>query len=85
MNGAALAARALVDGAGGALLAGPALALDEDGGRAVGHLLDERHHPPEGRAGADDRPLSQQVIEALLQRLVLLDEVATLQRPCRSA
>ena len=72
--------RALVDGARHALLARAALALDEHGGRAVGHLVDQRHHPAEGGAGADDRALPEQVVEALLQRLVLLDQVAALQR-----
>ena len=77
---AVLARRALVDGPRHALLAGAALAEDEHGGRGVGHLLDQRHHAPEGRAGADHRPLAQQVVQALLQRLVLLDELAALER-----
>ena len=43
----------------------------EHGGRAVRHLLHERHQPAEGGAGADHVALPQQVVEALLQRAVL--------------
>ena len=43
----------------------------EHGGRAVRHLLHERHEPAEGGARPDHVALPQQVVEALLQRAVL--------------
>ena len=73
------ARRAVVDGAGGQLLAGPALALDEHAGRAVGHLPDEGHHLLEGIADPDGIALAQKVVEALLEGAVLLDERAPLE------
>jgi hypothetical protein len=69
-----------VDGPGHALLARPALALDQHRGRRVGHLLHQHHHPAERRAGPDHRPLAEQVVQPLLQRPVLLDQVSPLER-----
>jgi hypothetical protein len=69
-----------VDGARHQLLAGAALTLDEHGGRRRRHLLDEHHHAAEGRAATDDRALAQQVVQALLQHLVPLDQLAALER-----
>jgi hypothetical protein len=69
-----------VDGADHGLLARATLALDQHGGRGVRHLIDQRHHATEGGAGADDRALPEQIVQALLQRLVLLDQLAPLQR-----
>ncbi len=79
MNGPFAAARSIVDGARHQLLAGAALALHEHGGRAVRHLLHQRHQPAEGGAGPDHVALPQQVVEALLQRPVLGDEIAALE------
>ena len=69
-----------MDGAGGQLLAGAALALDEDRRRAIRHLLDERHHLLEGGADADGVALAKQVVQAALERAVLLDQRAALER-----
>ena len=68
-----------MDGARHQLLAGAALALHEHGGRAVRDLLHERHQPAERRAGPDHVALAQQIVEALLERPVLGDEVAALE------
>src|SRR3989441_241461 len=71
--------RALVDRARHQLLTRPALALDENRRRAVGGLLDERQHPPPGRAGADHLTLGAEVLQLLLERPVLLDQIAPLE------
>src|SRR5207244_13588340 len=71
--------RARVDRAGDELLAGAALALDEHRRGAAGDLLEERHHPAERGARADDRALLEQVVEPLLERAVLLDQVSALE------
>ncbi len=63
-----------------AFLPSTALALDEDGGRAVRHLLDERHHAAEGGAAADHGALGPEVFELLLECAVLLDQRASLER-----
>ena len=68
-----------MDGARHHLLAGAALALDQHGRRAVRDLPDERHHLLEGGADADHVALAQQVVEAPLQRAVLLDQRAALE------
>src|SRR5256886_13194337 len=77
---AAAPRRARVDGAGDELLAGAALALDEHRGGAARDLLEERHHPAEGGARADDRAPLVQVAEPLLERAVLLDQFSALGR-----
>ena len=61
------------------LLTGAALALDENRRGAVGDLLDEREHPPERGARADHLSLGPDVFQLLLERLVLLDQVAALE------
>src|SRR5256885_6101028 len=76
---AAAPRRARVDRAGDELLAGAALALDEHRRGAAGDLLEERHHPAERGARADDRALLEQVVEPLLERAVLLDQVSALE------
>src|SRR5262249_28813232 len=73
-------ARALVDRAGEELLARATLALDQHRRRRRRHLLDEHHRATEGRAATDDGALPQQIVEALLQQLVLLDQLAALER-----
>ena len=69
-----------MDGTRHQLLAGAALALDEHGGRAVRHLLHERHEPAKRGTGPDHVALPQQVVQALLQRAVLGDQVTALER-----
>ena len=69
-----------MDRARNQLLARAALALDEHGRRTVGDLLDERHHAAEGRARPDDHALPEEVVEALLEGTVLLDQLAALER-----
>ena len=69
-----------MDRAGEELLARAALALDQHRRRRRGHLLDEHHGATERRAAADDRALPQQIVQALLQHLVLLDQLAALER-----
>src|SRR2546425_1718063 len=76
---AAAPRRARVDRAGDELLAGAALALDEHRRGAAGDLLEERHHAAERGARADDRALLEQVVEPLLERAVLLDQVSALE------
>src|SRR5262249_7949787 len=73
-------ARALVDRAGEELLARATLALDQHRRRRRRHLLDEHHRATEGRAATDDGALPQQIVEALLQQLVLPDQLAALER-----
>src|SRR5262249_58793050 len=77
---ARLPPRALMDQARRPFFPGSALTLNENRGRAVGDLLDERHHSTKRRTRADHGALPQQGIQALLERAVLLDEVTTLQR-----
>jgi hypothetical protein len=69
-----------VDGPGEQLLAGAALALDEDGRRAVGHLVDQGHEPTESGARPDDIASAQQVVQSLLESAVLGDEGPVLER-----
>src|SRR2546430_13505360 len=76
---AATPRRAPVAGAGDELLARSALALDEHVGRAVRHLLDERHHPAERGARADHLAPGAEVLQLLLDGTVLLDQVAPLE------
>jgi hypothetical protein len=68
-----------VNGARDQLLPCSALALDEHGGRAVGDLAHQRHHPSERGADPDAFALAQERVETLLERLVLRDERAALQ------
>jgi len=54
-------------------------APDENRRGAVGDLLDEGQHPPERGARADHLSLGANVFQLLLERLVLLDQVAPLE------
>ena len=69
-----------MDGARHQLLARPALAVDEHGGGAVGHLIHQGHHGPERRAHPDEVALGEEIVQAPLESQVLRDELSALER-----